>query len=624
MNQTHEDTRVTDYALGELDAAARAAFEAELRESAELRAELADVESTLRALREEIGTTPKVALDEPRRERIRQELASATPRPKSRLRAVVFTAVTATAMAAGALLFVRSEGRAPSVTAADRVASKYEKGMLAPQPTAAASAATGSKAKVDQERQAEGQRFQREAYDAFQDNPFIRVATDPRSTFSVDVDTASYALIRRHLNDGQLPPKGAVRIEEMINYFSYAYPEPQGDRPFSVSSEVGAAPWAPQHRLLKLGLKGKHVAPADVPGTNLVFLIDTSGSMSDENKLPLLKRAFELLVQQLDAVDRVSIVAYAGSAGLVLGPTPGNDKRAILGALDRLGAGGSTNGGQGIELAYKMANEGFVKGGVNRVVLATDGDFNVGVTSQSDLVELVEQKAKTGVFLSVLGFGSGNYNDSTMEKLADKGNGNYAYVDTLNEAKKVLVEQATGTLLTIAKDVKIQVEFNPSEVAAFRLIGYENRVLSHQDFNDDKKDAGEIGADHTVTALYEIVPAGRGLDVPGTDPLKYQAPGAPTGAAVKGELGTVKLRYKQPTGTESQLIEVVVRESGVAESGDFRFAAAVAELGMLLRDSPYKGSASYAEVVRLAQSGELDERRRELLELARKAEQLRR
>lgn len=618
MNETHADTRVTAYALDELDAAERAAFEAELAESAELREELAGIERTLGALREELGAKPRAALDEPRRQRIRRELAAPKPRAKMRLRAVVFTAVTAAAMAAGALFFVRTQARSPVASSVDRVHEMHKSDMPL------ASSASPGQDMVDQERRAEGQRFQREAYDAFQDNPFIRVATDPRSTFSVDVDTASYALIRRHLNQGELPPKGAVRIEEMLNYFSYSYPEPEGDRPFSVSSEVGAAPWAPQHRLLKLGLKGKHVAAADVPGTNLVFLIDTSGSMSDENKLPLLKRAFELLVQQLDAVDRVSIVAYAGSAGMVLGPTPGNDKRAILGALERLDAGGSTNGGQGIELAYKLASEGFVKGGVNRVILATDGDFNVGVTSQSELVELVEAKAKSGVFLSVLGFGSGNYDDSTMEKLADKGNGNYAYVDTLNEAKKVLVEQATGTLLTIAKDVKIQIEFNPSEVSAFRLIGYENRVLSHQDFNDDRKDAGEIGADHTVTALYEIVPAGRGLAIPGTDPLKYQTPGAPTGAAVKGELGTVKLRYKLPDASESQLIEVVVRESGAAESSDFRFAAAVAQLGMLLRDSPYKGSSSYSDVVRLASSSELDERRRELLELARKAEQLRR
>ncbi len=619
MSTAHEDPRVTDYALGELSGEELARFEAELAESELLREELAGVKSTLGALREELGSEPKPALDAPRRERIAEQASQGAPKPKRGLRAVAFAAMTVTAAAAGAMLFVTTQGRRAEVASVsmDKAEGK-EKGTLGPG-TAASAASSEDMPVVNQ-----GQRFNRDAYDAFADNPFVRVATDPRSTFSIDVDTASYSLVRRHLRDGQLPPKGAVRIEEMINYFTYVYPEPTGDRPFSVSSEVGAAPWASGHRLLKLGLKGKHVAPADVPGTNLVFLVDTSGSMSDENKLPLLKQAFSLLVQQLDAVDRVSIVAYAGSAGTVLPPTPGDQRATIIGALDRLSSGGSTNGGEGIQLAYELAKQGFVKGGVNRVLLATDGDFNVGVTSQSDLVDLVEKKAKTGVFLSVLGFGAGNFNDSTMEKLADKGNGNYAYIDTLNEAKKVLVEQATGTLMTIAKDVKIQIEFNPAEVSEFRLIGYENRVLSHQDFNDDKKDAGEIGADHTVTALYEIVPAGGAPTGPGTDPLKYQAPGTPTGKAARGELATVKLRYKQPAGSESQLIEVVVRDTDAKESDDFRFAAAVAELGMLLRDSPHKGSSSYADTVRLASSGELDERRREFVELVRTAERLKR
>ncbi|MCK6531506.1 MAG: von Willebrand factor type A domain-containing protein [Polyangiaceae bacterium] len=619
MSTAHEDPRVTDYALGELSGEELARFEAELAESELLREELAGVKSTLGALREELGSEPKPALDAPRRERIAEQASQGAPKPKRRLRAVAFAAMTVTAAAAGAMLFVTTQGRRAEVASVsmDKAEGK-EKGTLGPG-TAASAASSEDMPVVNQ-----GQRFNRDAYDAFADNPFVRVATDPRSTFSIDVDTASYSLVRRHLRDGQLPPKGAVRIEEMINYFTYVYPEPTGDRPFSVSSEVGAAPWASGHRLLKLGLKGKHVAPADVPGTNLVFLVDTSGSMSDENKLPLLKQAFSLLVQQLDAVDRVSIVAYAGSAGTVLPPTPGDQRATILGALDRLSSGGSTNGGEGIQLAYELAKQGFVKGGVNRVLLATDGDFNVGVTSQSDLVDLVEKKAKTGVFLSVLGFGAGNFNDSTMEKLADKGNGNYAYIDTLNEAKKVLVEQATGTLMTIAKDVKIQIEFNPAEVSEFRLIGYENRVLSHHDFNDDKKDAGEIGADHTVTALYEIVPAGGAPTGPGNDPLKYQAPGTPTGKAARGELATVKLRYKQPAGSESQLIEVVVRDTDAKESDDFRFAAAVAELGMLLRDSPHKGSSSFADTVRLASSGELDERRREFVDLVRTAERLKR
>ena len=619
MNAAHEDPRVTDYALGELSGEELARFEAELAESELLREEVVNVESTLSALRDELGSEPKPRLEAPQRERIALQASQGAARPKRGLRAVAFAAMTVTAAAAGALLFVSTQGRRAEVAsvATDKLEGK-EKGNVGPRALASAASAQ------DLPMAGQGQRFNRDAYDAFSDNPFVRVATDPRSTFSIDVDTASYSLVRRHLRDGQLPPKGAVRIEEMINYFTYAYPEPTGDRPFSVSSEVGAAPWAPGHRLLKLGLKGKHVAPAEVPGTNLVFLVDTSGSMSDENKLPLLKQAFSLLVQQLDAVDRVSIVAYAGSAGTVLPPTPGDQKATILGALDRLSSGGSTNGGEGIQLAYELAKQGFVKGGINRVLLATDGDFNVGVTSQSDLVDLVEQKAKTGVFLSVLGFGAGNFNDSTMEKLADKGNGNYAYIDTLNEAKKVLVEQATGTLMTIAKDVKIQIELNPAEVSEFRLIGYENRVLAHQDFNDDKKDAGEIGADHTVTALYEIVPAGGTPTGPGTDPLKYQAPGTPSGKAVRGELATVKLRYKLPAGSESQLMEVVVRDTDARESDDFRFAAAVAELGMLLRDSPHKGSSSYADTVRLASSGELDERRREFVELVRAAERLKR
>jgi Ca-activated chloride channel homolog len=469
----------------------------------------------------------------------------------------------------------------------------------------------------------DGQRFNREAYDKFDDNPFIRVATDPRSTFSIDVDTASYALVRRHLTDGTLPPKGAVRIEELVNYFSYAYPEPEAGRPFAVHTELGEAPWAKQHRLLRIGLKGKHIAPAQVPGANLVFLIDVSGSMLEQNKLPLLKRAFSLLVQQLGAEDRVSIVVYAGASGLALPPTPGNDRRAILGALERLEAGGSTNGGEGIRLAYRTASEQLIDNGINRVILATDGDFNVGVTSQSELIELIEQQARTGVFLSVLGFGGGNYNDSTLEKLANKGNGNYAYIDTLAEARKVLVEQATGTLMTIAKDVKIQIELNPESVEAFRLIGYENRVLAHQDFNDDTKDAGEIGADHTVTALYEIVPAGRGLPVPGVDPLKYQAPGQPLPAAKSGELATIKLRYKLPDGEKSELFEVVVRDSPARQSSaDFRFAAAVAEFGMLLRNSPYKGSASYEQVVALASDTAGDERRREFVGLVKRAQSL--
>ncbi len=420
-----------------------------------------------------------------------------------------------------------------------------------------------------------------------------------------------------------------MRIEELINYFSYSYPKPDPGNLFTVSTEVNEAPWAKGHRLVRIGLKAREVSNAQRPAANLVFLLDVSGSMEDPNKLPLLKRAFRMLVDQLDHRDHVSIVVYAGASGLVLPPTSGDQRGEILSAMDCLQAGGSTNAGDGIELAYAMAQKNFVPGGVNRVLLATDGDFNVGATSQSDLVDLVQEKAKSGVFLSVLGFGMGNYKDSTLEKLADKGNGNYSYVDNIGEARKVLGEQAAGTLVTIAKDVKIQVEMNPLVVQSFRLIGYENRVLAHQDFNDDKKDAGDIGAGHTVTALYEIVPVGAKPAAGSVDGLKYQSPGQPSAAAGSGELMTVKLRYKQPEGDKSQLLEFPVRDARKElsqASADFRFASAVAGFGMLLRNSPHKGTTSYASVLELARSGigngRDQEARQELVTLVQRAESL--
>ncbi|MCX4240010.1 vWA domain-containing protein [Paraliomyxa miuraensis] len=462
-----------------------------------------------------------------------------------------------------------------------------------------------------------------EAYGHIQENEFIAVADDPRSTFSIDVDTASYSNMRRFLREGRLPPADAVRIEELVNYFDYAYPQPRGEDPFSVTTEVAPCPWNTDHRLVHVGLQGKDVAAKEVPPRNLVFLLDVSGSMSDSDKLPLLKHGMKMLADQLRPQDRVSIVVYAGASGVVLEPTA--DRDAIKQALSRLEAGGSTNGGAGIELAYQLAAQSFVKGGINRVILATDGDFNVGVTSEGDLVRLIEHKRESGVFLSVLGFGRGNLNDSTMEQLADKGNGNYAYIDSGAEAHKVLVEQAGATLMTIAKDVKIQVEFNPAEVAAYRLVGYENRKLAHRDFNDDTKDAGEIGAGHTVTALYEVVPVGQGT-APEVDPLKYQDPGtALRPAASSGELMTVKLRYKQPTGHTSKLSSVPVmdRDGVVADSSEsFRFAAAVAEFGLLLRHSKWRGNASWAQAYALAGSAlgiDSHGRRAELLGLIEQA-----
>lgn len=441
-----------------------------------------------------------------------------------------------------------------------------------------------------------------EGYDHIAENDFIAVADDPRSTFSIDVDTASYSNMRRFINDGALPPADAVRIEELVNYFSYNYEAPIGADPFSMNSEVSACPWNDDNLLVSVGLQGKVIDQSEVPARNLVFLLDVSGSMNNADKLPLLKRGLGLLVDNLRANDKVSIVVYAGASGVVLEPT--SSKAKILDSLERLSAGGSTNGGEGIELAYRLAKKNFVEGGINRVILATDGDFNVGATSRGELMRLIEQKRKSGVFLSVLGFGTGNVKDATMEQLADKGNGNYAYIDSIMEAKKVLVTEAGATLVTIAKDVKIQVEFNPKEVQTYRLVGYENRKLAHSDFNDDKKDAGEIGAGHSVTALYEVVPAGgRSGKAALVDKLKYQDDTKPSVAATSGELMTVKIRYKKPTGSKSKLLSFPITGEDKSlrnTTKDYRFAASVAEFGMLLRGSKHKGDASYKEVLTLA------------------------
>jgi Ca-activated chloride channel family protein len=442
-------------------------------------------------------------------------------------------------------------------------------------------------------------------YAQIAENPFLKVTDHPLSTFSIDVDTASYAIVRNFLNGGQLPPKDAVRIEEMVNYFTYDYSPPTGDVPFSVHTEIAQCPWATEHRLARIGLKGKEISEDERSASNLVFLLDVSGSMEPENKLPLLKRAMALLAGRLNDKDRVAIAVYAGASGLVLPSTVCNSEGtgSVLAALDRLQSGGSTNGGAGIQLAYDLATRNFIKGGTNRVILATDGDFNVGVTNRGDLVRMVEEKAKSGIFLTVLGFGMGNLKDSTLEQLADKGNGNYAYIDTFEEARKVFVHQLAGTLVTIAKDVKIQIEFNPKEVAAYRLVGYENRILAKEDFNDDKKDAGDIGAGHTVTALYELVPADQEVELPRVDPLKYQDKTRLSKASGSGELMTVKLRYKEPDGETSSLIEFPARDSGrryAKASDDFKFAAAVASFGMLLRDSQHKGNTTYDAVLELA------------------------
>ncbi|MGK7929091.1 MAG: von Willebrand factor type A domain-containing protein [Spirulina sp.] len=465
-----------------------------------------------------------------------------------------------------------------------------------------------------------------ETYDRIEETGFKLAANNPFSTFSIDVDTASYSNIRRFINNGQTPPKDAVRIEELINYFHYEYPQPRGNEPFAIATEVSRSPWHPQHQLVHIGIQGKKIATEDLPPSNLVFLIDVSGSMQDRNKLPLLKSAFKLLVGEMRPEDKVSIVVYAGAAGVILPPTSGNRKDVILDAIDRLNAGGSTAGGAGIKLAYQLAKDNFNQSGNNRIILATDGDFNVGISSDTELVKLIEEKREDGIFLTILGFGTGNLQDAKMEKLADKGNGNYAYIDNELEAKKVLVKEMGATLLTIAKDVKIQVDFNPAKVKAYRLIGYENRRLQDEDFNDDTKDAGELGAGHSVTALYEIVPVGVETEVklPDIDPSKYQN----SETTNSDELLEVKLRYKQPDSDTSQLIAYPVADTEKPfneTSENFKFSAAVAGFGMVLRDSPQKGQASFEQVLKLAresQGVDLEGYRAEFIRLVRASQKL--
>lgn len=443
-----------------------------------------------------------------------------------------------------------------------------------------------------------------ESYARIQENIFKRVETAPLSTFSIDVDKAGYSNIRRMINNGQKVPQDAVKIEEMINYFTYNYDNPIGDHPFSISTEVAYSPWNEQAKLVKIGLKGKDITTANVPASNLVFLIDVSGSMRSENKLGLLKSAFGVLVEQLREKDKVSIVVYAGAAGMVLPPTYGNEKKTILRAINNLNAGGSTAGGDGIRLAYKMAEENFIRGGNNRVILATDGDFNVGTSSDRAMEDLIVEKRKSGVFLTVLGFGMGNYKDSKMETLADKGNGNHAYIDTMQEARKVLGTEFFGTIYTIAKDVKIQVEFNPAKVQAYRLIGYENRLLNDEDFNDDTKDAGELGSGHTVTALYEVILVGvKSKFIKDIDNLKYTKP---TVTQSTDELLTIKFRYKKPNETMSKLIVKTVKDNETMfknTSEDFKFLAAVALFGMQLRKSVFINTLKKSDVIALAEAG---------------------
>lgn len=605
------EARPTAYVLGEMPAEERAAFEAEMAGDEALRAEVDELREMAALLEDEL-TRKSGALPAAMRESIERAAAGKRPRaieappaekPPRRRRIGIALAGLALAATVPFMLTLSSKRRPAAESASTPVSIPRTELAFAPVATATAAAAPMASAPSFLPNMGEqGQSGNR--HDHFEENPFVRPSEQPLSTFSIDVDTASYTLVRSYLSRGALPSPGAVRIEEMINYFGYEYAGPTDGSPFRVQVDLGVAPWAPEHRLVRVAMKGKDAKLATQDGVNLVFLVDTSGSMNAPNKLPLLKKGFQMMVDKLGPSDRVAIVAYAGSAGLVLPSTPASGKADILAALDRLEAGGSTNGGAGIDLAYKIAADNFTRGGVNRVILATDGDFNVGTTSNDALVTLIQEKAKTGVFLSVLGFGMGNLNDSLLEKIADKGNGMYAYIDDEAEAKRAMVD-GMGSLITIAKDVKIQIEWNPSEVAAYRLLGYENRVMAARDFNDDRKDAGDLGAGHTVTALYEVVPLGRPI------------------AGAPGAVLTVKLRYKEPAGTESKLLSTVLRRGDVSldtMSRDFKFAAAVAGFGMLLRGSANKGAATFDSIATLAaDNAGSDPKRRELVDLVRKA-----
>lgn len=468
--------------------------------------------------------------------------------------------------------------------------------------------------------------FITEDYATVVENNYKYAIAEPLSTFSIDVDTACYSNIRRFLDYNQLPEKGYVRIEELLNYFDYNYPQPKGEEPFAVYTELGTCPWNSKHELLHIGLQGKDMNFSKAPKSNLVFLLDVSGSMDSPNKLPLVIQSMKLLVNQLRPEDKVAIVVYAGASGLVLPSTSGEYKEAIISALENLRAGGSTAGGAGIILAYKTAKANFIKDGNNRVILCTDGDFNTGASSDAAMEALITEKREEGIFLTVLGYGMGNYKDNKMEILADKGNGNYAYIDNLLEAQKVLVRQMGGTLFTIAKDVKLQLEFNPAKVKAYRLIGYENRKLNNEDFNDDKKDAGELGAGHTVTALYEIIPAGSDETINGVDPLKYQSVTLTDEANKYDELLTLKLRYKKPDSDTSKLIVKIVEDKPVKEaSQNFRFASAVAGFGLMLKDSQYKANCNWNMVIDTARGAigkDANGYRKEFVTLSEKARDL--
>ena len=638
-----DDPKLTAYALDELDEAERAEIAHEAAASPEAQREVQETQTMARLLREDFAAElqhPASVVKAP----LSANLGDIRDDPWfwSIARPLAVAAVIAVFAVIGLAIFggyklhqneIAQASRHPTnlpLAAPSEIEAETASPMIALQQPAATQPEFREDFSRDDDIRTQNGKFKTADYGLFIENPFFAALDNPLSTFSIDVDTASYSILRRFINDGSFPPKDAVRIEEMVNYFTYDYPQPKAEESFSINVDIARCPWEETHRLVRIGLKGREIAQDKRGPSNLVFLLDVSDSMTPPARLPLVKQAMRLLVEKLTENDHVAIVVYAGASGLALPSTTGEHKEQILSALETLEAGGSTNGAEGIQLAYKIAADNFIKGGVNRVILATDGDFNVGVTSQGELIRLIEEKAKSDVFLSVLGVGDDNLKDSTMQKLADKGNGNYTYLDSLDEARKVLVQQMNGTLLTIAKDVKIQVEFNPARVASYRLIGYEKRLLQKEDFNNDKIDAGEIGAGHTVTALYEVVPVGAAVSpsVPSVDPLKYGTQS--DRRSNSNEMLTVKLRYKKPDSNKSELIERAVVDDGkqfANASADLKFAAAVAEFGMLLRNSEFKGSGTLSAVLEWAQEGkgkDANGYRAGFLELVRKAQALKR
>lgn len=649
LKLTEDDPRLTAYALGELEGDEAAQVEAVVAGDPALKAAVEEARA-LRALMETVLESEPLPEVEP----LEFKASSQYVMPNRKLVKFPYYWVSGAVAAVFAVMVLIFDEGSPIVR--QEKAVTFELQLMDPTegelPRLAAEQAAVAQDKAERERKVlprpKSMRFAErppmmmsappenlgntEGYAPTQEADWQRVTDHPLSTFAVDVDSASYANVRRFLNRGELPPVDAVRVEELINAFEYDYTGPtDGDAPFAAQLEVGSAPWAPEHRLVRIGLKGREFAVGERASANLVFLLDVSGSMNAPQKLPLVKEAMRMLVGKLRPDDRVAVVTYAGASGLALPSTSANERATIYAALDALQPEGSTNGAMGIELAYEIANANRVPGGINRVILCTDGDFNVGLTNEGDLGRLITEKAKSGVYLTALGFGMGNYQDATLEQLADRGNGNYGYIDSSREARRLLVEQVDGTLATIAKDVKIQVEFNPEQVAAYRLIGYENRLMAKEDFNNDAKDGGEIGAGHSVTALYEVMLTGGGASsaTRAVDELRYGGAGAsPVNAAVNHEMLTVKVRAKAPDGDVSNRWVFPLVDSGAsfaATSPDFKFASAVAGFGMLLRDSTFKGSTTFAQVLGWAESGMAHDAtgyRQEFLGLVSQAAQL--